>query len=447
MSIFKSKNKAKVLKGGHKTQRPAQRKIVRERTHPKTQKLGPPDARMIGIVIFMLLFGLLMIFSASAALANNRYDDVFYFFKRQIIWIIVGSFVAYFFYRLPISALRRHVKLIIIVGLVLLLYLIPEAVFKIEFPFAKTLNGATRWIDFGFFDLQPAEFIKLALIIFTAAWFTLSDKAKQSIEAFIKKFEANSMTYLVVSLVTSFLPFVILGLVALLILAERDLDTVVIIALTFFAMYYSAGQRKQHTLFAIVSMLMAVIIGGLAMILEPYRKSRFDSFLQILLNGEPSELAKRAESFQVWNGLVAIGSGGIFGLGYGESRQKLFFLNEAAYTDSIFAVTAEEFGLVGASIVVLAFLFFISIGLKIARNAPDKFSSLLAVGFTSWIGIQAFLNIAANLAIIPFGGMPLPFYTYGGSNTIMVLAGVGILLNISRTRPSQAGESYKRRRG
>jgi cell division protein FtsW len=418
---------------------------IKSRNVTQRTSLDAPDFGLVLITGFMLIFGLVMIFSASAVLANSRYEDVFYFFKRQIIWIIIGSILGFLVYKVPIFRIKKYSRTILIIGIFLLAYLIPEAIFKVEFPFVKTLNGATRWIDFSFFDLQPAEFIKLALIIFISAWFTISDNTKKSIEKFIKRFEKNTFQHLVLNIVYSFLPFFVLGLIAVLILAERDLDTIVIIGLTFFAIYFAAGNRKKHTLLTILTLIFSVIFGILAMLMESYRKSRLETFLQILFNGEPSELAKRAESFQVWNGLVAIGSGGLFGLGYNESRQKLFFLNEAAYTDSIFAVIAEEFGLVGAMIVVLAFLIFISRGLRIAKNASDKFSALLAIGLTSWIGIQAFLNIAANLSIIPFGGMPLPFFTYGGSNTIMILVGVGLLMNISRNQSSENSKLPLRR--
>jgi cell division protein FtsW len=175
-------------------------------------------------------------------------------------------------------------------------------------------------------------------------------------------------------------------------------------------------------------------MGLAATLLASYRMSRFQSFLQILINGEPSNTFKRGESFQVWNGLVALGLGGLLGVGYGQSKQKLFFLQEAAYTDSIFSIVGEEFGLLGTLAVILGFLVILSIGLKIAKEAPNKYLFLFASGITAWIIIQAFLNIAANLALIPFGGIPLPFLTYGGSNTIMILIGVGLLLNISKKR-------------
>jgi cell division protein FtsW len=181
-------------------------------------------------------------------------------------------------------------------------------------------------------------------------------------------------------------------------------------------------------------LIVSAIMGLAATLLASYRMSRFQSFLQILINGEPSNTFKRGESFQVWNGLVALGLGGLLGVGYGQSKQKLFFLQEAAYTDSIFSIVGEEFGLLGTLAVILGFLVILSIGLKIAKEAPNKYLFLFASGITAWIIIQAFLNIAANLALIPFGGIPLPFLTYGGSNTIMILIGVGLLLNISKKR-------------
>ncbi len=416
------------------------------------------DYKLLLVVAFMLCFGLVMIFSASAILAYTQYGDTFFYFKRQLVWIFIGTLLGIIAYKIPISTLQKHSNLFLIIGLILMIYLLPEALSPlasnginkvIEVPLVNTRNGATRWIDFfGIFDLQPAELIKLALIIFTASWFSLKEETKSKIEKYIKKFQDNTIIYFIANLIYVFFPFIILGLIAVLILAERDLDTIVVIALTFFAIYFAAGTQRRHTLTAIFFLCVSVIVGIIAMLTESYRASRFNAYLQILLNGEPSEISKRGDSFQVWNGLIAIGSGGLMGVGYNNSRQKLFFLQEAAYTDSIFAVIAEEFGLVGSIVVILSFLYFTSRGLAIAKSASTKFSSLLAVGLTSWITIQAFLNIAANLSVIPFGGMPLPFFTYGGSNTITVLIAVGILLNISREKKTASDTrkiSYIRR--
>ncbi len=398
-------------------------------------KKGEPSYQLLLLTVFMSLSGLLMVFSASAVIAYI-YDngDTFFFLKKQILWIAIGTILAFILYKIPLNALRKFSYVLIIVSILLLLYTIPEAVFHIETPFVKTINGATRWIDLGLFDLQPSEVFKFAIVLFTASYMTMSENAKKTIDKIVRSRQDSPFWHFIYNGFFSLAPIVAVSIGAILILLQRDLDTIVIIVLSFTVVYYVGGTNRLHTLMAQLVLLASLIGGTLASLLEPYRRSRVSAFVQILLHGEPSAASKAGDSFQVWNGLIAIGSGGLFGVGYGESRLKLFFLQEAAYTDSIFAIIGEEFGLFGTLLVVFGFIYFLSLGLKIAKNSPSKFSSLLAVGFTSWIVIQAFLNIAANLALIPFGGIPLPFFTYGGSNTMMILMAVGILLNISRTR-------------
>ena len=401
----------------------------------KIKEKYAPNYSLLIVVLLFLVFGLLMIFSASAVIAFLYNDgDTFYFFKRQILWIIIGGVVAYGLYKLPIDKLRKASIYILIVTLVMMIYLVPEAIFKIDMPFVDTINGATRWINLGLLSIQPSEIAKFAVVLASASWFTLSAKSKASIGAWIKKKENSPIYFSILTLGYKFLPFLIIGAIIGLILIQKDLDTLVIIVLIFISMFYVSNNSRKTTFATIFLLSISAIMGLIATLSVNFRKSRFEAFLQILFFGEPSDTSKRGDSFQVWNGLVALGLGGVIGVGYGQSRQKLFYLQEAAYTDSIFTIIGEEFGLLGTLGVILGFLIIFSLGLKIAKEAPDKFQSLLAIGITSWITIQAFLNIAANLALIPFGGMPLPFLTYGGSNTIMILAGIGLLLNISKKK-------------
>ncbi len=314
----------------------------------------------------------------------------------------------------------------------MLFYLVPQAIFHIPIPGVVTLNGATRWIRIpGLFDIQPAELAKIVIILFTSLWLTRGEKTKLKHEKWVKTYKDNEYLYPIVKLVYGLFPVVIVLFTSVFILLERDLDTIVVIVLTFFAIMYASSTTKKESRFVVIMLVLALVVGTAASVLEPYRRERVQSFVEILVNGEPTN--KQGGSFQIWNGLIAIGSGGIFGVGYGESRQKLFFLQEAAYTDSIFAVFAEEFGLFGSLILIFGYFYFMSVGLQIARNSKNRYLALVAIGITGWICIQAFLNIAANLAIIPFGGMPLPFFTYGGSNTITTMMGIGLLLNVSRT--------------
>ncbi len=410
-------------------------KPVNKRTVSDIQKkteIDRPSLPLLGVVTAFLIAGVLMIFSASAVLAFVRYGDTFYFVKKQLIFIVIGLVAAYVLYKLKYLQLRYLTKILLIVGAALLLYLLPQAVFNIPMPGVVTLNGATRWIRIpGLFDIQPAELAKIVIILFTSLWLTRGEKTKIKMEKWIKNYKDNEYLYPIIKFVYSVLPVVVVLLTSGFIILERDLDTIVVIVLTFFAMYYAASSTKKESRFVLILLVLALLVGTAASVLEPYRRERVQSFVEILVKGEPSN--KQGGSFQIWNGLIAIGSGGVFGVGYGESRQKLFFLQEAAYTDSIFAVFAEEFGLLGSLILIFGYFYFMAIGLHIARNSKNKYLALIAIGVTAWITIQALLNIAANLAIIPFGGMPLPFFTYGGSNTITTLMGIGLLLNVSKT--------------
>lgn len=402
--------------------KPSKQKVHREITNRKKEKRFV-DSRLVALVVIFSISGILMIFSASAAQAGDNPDfgyDSFFLVKRQIIWVLLGSFLAIFLYYIPLPSFRNLSAPMLAVGIILLIVLVPEAVFKIDMPLVKTLNGATRWIDLGAFDLQPAEFIKFAFVVYLSAWLTRKNDGSKS------KISSDQIMNVV-------LPFIILlGSISLLVLAQKDLDTTAIIVLTVLTVYYIAGTDRVHTYTVFGILLFSLIFGSFAITQEDYRRGRVTSFWEILINGEPSTSSKLDESFQNWNGIVAIANGGLFGRGFTESRYKLGFLQEAAYTDSIFAVIGEEFGFVGAMLIILGFLFFASVGYEIAQKAPNKFASLLATGMTSWIIIQAFLNIAANLAVIPFGGMPLPFFSYGGSSTIAIFMAVGVIANVSK---------------
>lgn len=402
-----------------------------------------PDYPLLILVAFFLGFGLLMILSASIAIAYRNNDgDTFFFLKRQVLWILAGGGLGFVFYQIPVEKLKKIGLWIIIGSIVMMIYMLPEALSPflssgekaIQMPLVSTRNGATRWISLDFFDIQPAELLKLGIILFISSWFTISDKAKKEIEKGINKYKDNEFIYLILSWGFKLFPFLLLGIISVLILLQNDLDTLAIIFLIFLSVFYVSRKEKSEIYKVIGIAAVALIAGFIAISTVSYRNSRLQCYEEILIYGEPIGDSKIGDCFQVWNGLIGVGSGGLFGVGYGQSRQKLFFLQEAAYTDSIFTVVAEEFGLVGSVAVILGFVVFLSQGLRIAKNAPSRYASFVAVGITSWITIQAFLNIAANLALIPFGGMPLPFLTYGGSNTIMILAGVGILLNISKKR-------------
>ncbi|MDQ6985215.1 MAG: putative peptidoglycan glycosyltransferase FtsW [Candidatus Dojkabacteria bacterium] len=389
---------------------------------------------ILALSLTLLAGGLLMIFSASAIRAYEDHNgDTFYYFKRQIIWIILGGISATGIYLMPIKALRKLSTLFLGGAIFLLLYMLPEAAFGktiqdgndiilsgIQMPFVVAKNGATRWIEIGGFSLQPSELVKFGVVLYLAAWLTRDFKIK----------DINSKSEHFKKVLAPF--SILMGIISVLILAQSDFDTTVIIFLIAMPVYYISGNDRIHTLGTYLLSIFAGIVGSFALVLEDYRRDRLNAFFEIFLTGRPSVENAQEKSFQVWHGLLAMGSGGLLGVGYGQSKLKLGFLQDAAYTDSIFVVIGEEFGLIGSLAVTLGFLYFAVIGFKIASKADDKFASLVAVGASSWISIQAFLNIASNIALIPFGGMPLPFFSYGGTSTITSMLAVGLLLNVSR---------------
>ena len=445
MRFFKKKTKKETFV--ERKQRELRRKSIKTKKERvslrKRLNTGIPNPLLIFIVGILLTFGLLMVYSASLYYASQpeaiesgviQPGDPFSVVKSQMIWVFLGISVSIVFYFFPLKKLKDLSPLFLGVGVMLLIYILPEALFGrtiigsdgtitvtgLQMPLVEALNGAPRWINFGFTNLQPSEFVKFAFAIYMAAWLT---KPRN-----IATKNASIMSEHIKHVIVPFL--CLLGFVSLLILVQRDFDTTVILVLTTMIIYYVSGTDFIHTMGTIVILISSFIFGLLALLIEDYRRERVLVWLDILMNGVPSKVLSSA--FQVWNGLVGLGSGGATGTGYGDSVIKQGYLQEAAYTDSIFVVIGEEFGLIGTVTVILLFLFFISVGLNIAQNAEDRFERLLALGMTSLIGLQGFLNIASVLSVIPFGGMPLPFFTYGGSTTISTLMAVGVLANVSK---------------
>jgi cell division protein FtsW len=259
------------------------------------------------------------------------------------------------------------------------------------------LLGAHRWIKLGFFVLQPSELAKLSLTIYLSAWFSNAEKNR-------------------------FISFLLLLIMIVgLVMIEPDMGTSAILVGISLIIYFATGAPLIHFLLFVP----VVIVGfGLLAIVSPYRFERILSFIN------PHE-DLLGSSYQIHQALLAIGSGGWFGVGIGKSRQKYDYLPEAN-TDSIFAIMAEETGFIGSCMIVMAFVFLMSRGFRIAKKSPDAFGRYLAMGITGWIGIQSALNLAAMVAFVPLTGIPLPLVSYGGSSLIITLAAIGILLNISK---------------
>ena len=346
------------------------------------------DRVILGLVMGLTLFGVLMVYNASVVIAFRDFADKYYYVRQQAVWALIGLIVLFLASKFNYQKLIKiATPLMLLTILFLLIVLIPSIGIQ--------ALGARRWLSLGGFNFQPAELAKLTSVIFFASFLT-------------KKGKKNNLWLMILFLV---------GLV----LAEPDMGTAVILAGTSLSLYFVSG----GSLLALVSIGIVSLLGGLGLIFaSPYRRERLLTFFDI--GRDPL-----GTSYHVRQVLLALGSGGLFGLGIGASRQKYEYLPEAT-TDSIFAIIGEELGFIGATLLIMAFLVLIYRGIEVARKSPDQFGQLLAAGIISWIAIQTLINLAAMVAMVPLTGVPLPFISYGGSSMIITLAGVGILLNISK---------------
>ncbi len=356
------------------------------------------DKILLFTVFALIIFGLIMIASAGVVYSQTRFGDQYYFFKRQLFFgILPGLVVLYIFQKIHYQYWKKVGTLLFFISLVfLILVFIPGIGTKVY--------GASRWIQLGPLSFQPSEMTKLSIILYLAAW--LESKGWKRTRDFFE----------------GFLPFLaVLGIVGFLIIKQPDTGTLGIIIITAMAIYFIAGAKISH----ILSLAMAGFLGLWVLIkTAPYR---FDRFLVFLNPGTDVQ----GIGYQINQALLALGSGGIFGLGLGHSRQKFNYLPEPV-GDSIFAIIGEELGIIGAVVLIALFVTLALRGFKIAKCAPDNFGKLAAGGIVFWVVIQAFINVSAISGIIPLTGVPLPFISYGGTSLIFLMAGMGILLNISK---------------
>lgn len=348
------------------------------------------DVLLLILVVFLTLFGLFMIYDASAYVAFRDFGDKYHYIKDQIYWAALGFFFMILFSFFDYKKLYNFSLPILISAIVLLgLVFVPGV--------GVSALGASRWVDFKLFVLQPSEFSKLALAIYLAAWF--SNKEKGRLPAFL----------------------LLLGLLLGLVIAEPDMGTAVIILSQSLAIYFLSGVNPLY--FGILIPLFAVL-GFILIKVSSYRTERLASFLNF--SGDPQTF-----SYHVKQILIALGAGGLTGVGIGNSLQKYAYLPESA-TDSIFAIIAEEFGFIGSVFILFLFVLVIWRGFYIALKTKDKFGKLLAGGITTYLGVQALINLSSQTALLPLTGIPLPFISYGGSALIVSLSAIGILLNISK---------------
>ncbi|HVF51594.1 MAG TPA: putative lipid II flippase FtsW [Pyrinomonadaceae bacterium] len=353
------------------------------------------DEWLFAATVGLALFGVVMVYSASAVMAAKQNHTEYHYVIRQAIWTAAGLIAMWLAMQFDYQRLRNSR---IVYGLLGLSVVLLIAVFL--FP---PVNGARRWIRFQGSTLQPSEIAKLALAIFLAR--------------FLERRAGEEGAFW-----TTFVPSVALaGGLALLVVAEPDLGTAMMLAVVTMVVLYTAGARIKHLLLAAAPALVGLVA---LLVFVPFRLKRMMAFLDPWADPQGS-------SYQVVQSLIAVGSGGVDGLGFTQGRQKMFFL-PFAHSDFIFAVVSEELGLLGALALVLVFGFFLWRGMRAALNAPDRFGMLLGVGIVTGIVAQALFNISVVLSLMPTKGIPLPFISYGGSSMVFTLFAVGVLLNISQ---------------
>ena len=369
------------------------------------------DWFMFGLATALALFGAMMVYSASAmfALRETESSSQFTYFFKQIGFTVGGLAAMFLVSKIDYHILQKPWVVYMICGGTIVLLL---AVFG--FP---AINGARRWIRFSGFSFQPSELAKIALPIFLAYYLTKKEEAVGDLKETV-------------------LPCIVaLGLLGGLVFLEKDLGTTIVLCAIFSVVYFAAGARITHI--ASVGGVL-VFIGAAAIFFAPWRVARLMAFL------DPFQYADD-EGYQVVQSLYAIGSGGIFGEGFAQGHQKLFYL-PYPYSDFIFSVVGEELGLIGTLAVVVAFGLLLWRGARAAIMAPDRFGSLLGMGIITGIIVQALFNISVVTSILPAKGIPLPFISYGGTSVVVTLLGVGVLLNISKFATNEYQEKVPRKR-
>ncbi|MBO0701997.1 MAG: putative lipid II flippase FtsW [Candidatus Dormibacteraeota bacterium] len=379
---------------------------VGQRVLPRERATG--DLWLLGITLALLGAGLIMVLSASDAYSLQTTGSAFNVFFHQVgyaalglVGLVVASRIDY--HRLRHWALPAFVATVVL----MLAVLVPHL--------GASAYGASRWINIPGFpiQLQPSEVAKLSVAVFLASWMS---KRTRSLDSFVD----------------GFLPYaVLMAIVIGLLILQKDLGTLIVTTVMMIAVYYAGGGRMRYLVLLGAAALGAM---GALVVAEPYRVGRVTTFLNPF--ADPSN-----KTLQAYQGLVALGSGGLTGVGLGHSIEKYQWLPEAP-TDFIFAIIGEETGLIGATLIIVGFVFFTIRGFRAAMRAPDRFGVALGAAITTWISVQAFINIGVVTASLPVTGVPLPFISYGGTALVITLTGVGVLLNISAqgSRPSLNGE-------
>jgi cell division protein FtsW len=366
------------------------------------------DKTLFFLTLLLVGASVVMVYSASAVQAADKFQLPYYFLYKQLAWAVCGFGAMFVVMRIDYHVYRKP-------SVIWLLLLVTMALLVAALLFGPLINGTRRWLSFHAFSLQPSELAKLAAILFTAA----------VLERRMHRIGELGYTLAPVAAVTLSL--------AGLVLLEPDFGTAAAIVLIVFAMLYAAGLRYRHL---VTTMLLVLPVATLLVVLEPYRFRRVLAFLD-------PEGSKADAGFQLWQSLIALGSGGAIGRGLGGSIQKLFFLPEA-HTDFIFSIIGEELGLIGTTVVLAAFALIAWRGLRVSLLAPDRFGSLMALGITMMIAVQALLNITVVTGLAPTKGLPLPFVSNGGSSLLINMVAMGVLLNISQQSSATVAATTRR---
>ena len=359
----------------------------------------PMDRTVLVVTYMLALIGLIIMFSASGVMAETRYGDSTFFLKRQSLWLLLGLLALHWVAQQDYNMWKTLTPYGLVLTFVLLVLVL--------IPFLGTqVNGARRWLRVAGFSIQPGEIAKLSIVLYLASFLV---RKEQDLLTFSRGVLA---------------PMAVVGTFAGLLLLEPDMGTAVVLTLLLFGLLFLGGTRIPHLLG------MGMVLLGVAYTLimqSDYRRRRMLNFLDPWQ--DPTDAG-----FQLTQSFVALGNGGLFGVGLGEGRQKLFFLPEA-HADFVLALVGEELGFVGTGLLIGLFAVLIVKGFKIAGQAPDAFGRHLAGGVTLLVGIQVLINMSVVSGLLPTKGLTLPFVSYGGSSLIMSLVAMGILLSISRAGP------------
>ena len=370
------------------------------------QKTKVRNIILITIVVFLCLFGMLMIYSASSYSSNILYGDSFHFVKKQIFGFIMGIGCFIFTYLFDYHRYYRLRWWIIGISILLLVLVFVPGI-------GISANGARRWIGFGSINLQSSEVAKFGFVIFCAAYL--------------------SKNYMKTKMIIGIMPLLSMGgILCVLVMLEPNMSVTMCIALVMIIMLIIGGMRWKHIAILSIPALALVI---LLIVIEPYRLSRLMAFINPWAN--PKE-----DGYQLIQSLYSLGAGGLFGVGLFNSRQKYLFL-PFAESDFIFAIIGEELGLIGCIMVISLYVFIIAIGIKIAVSASDRFGTYLASGIVSVIAVQLLINIAVVTGSIPPTGIPMPFVSAGGTSLMVFMAAIGILCNVGKSKES----SYEYKKG